>query len=211
MGLERQSRLTYEPNGSHGHRSRLATLGGKERQARLSRIDGTHDSFAGGDVRNPAAALTAGGCEQVTAVEIDKWIGELDSEHFAVRNKATSMLARLGVVAGGALRQAQVSSNSLEAQRRLKLLVERLDQPTLAADEIRLVRAVEVLEKIGSPQARRSCTRSPRERRNTALPWKRKRRCHVCKGIDRRHCQVPRMIRGIRSTSSRGLDSMLTL
>lgn len=96
----------------------------------------------------PAAGIKA------NPADIDRLIGELDNEKFAVRVKATSALEHLGDLAGASLRKAMLAQTSLEAQRRLKSLLERLDQAILATDDVRLVRAVEVLEKIGTPQAR---------------------------------------------------------
>jgi WD40 repeat protein len=136
--LEAAWQSLAEKNGRHAFQELMSAMISSPEMT--PRILGKH--------LQPAAAI------QVDPAEVDRLIAELGSDQFAVRNKATKILARLGGAAGAALRQAQSSANSLEAQRRLRFLVERLDQPTLPADEIRLVRAVEVLEKIGSPQAR---------------------------------------------------------
>jgi len=86
--------------------------------------------------------------------EIKRLISLLDHESFSVRLKATNALEQLGDLANPALRKALLAKNSLEAERRLKNLVDRLDKATLTPDELRRVRAVEVLEKIATPQAR---------------------------------------------------------
>jgi hypothetical protein len=87
-------------------------------------------------------------------------LAELDHERFPVREKATRDLHRIGEVAEPALRRALANHPSPEARRRIERLLgllrsERLSPP---ADRLRAVRAVEVLERIGSPAARRVLT-----------------------------------------------------
>ena len=91
---------------------------------------------------------------KVNPDDVDRLIADLDNDKFSVRIKATSALEQLGDLAGDALRKAQMHQSSLEAQRRLKSLLERLDKTTLPPEEIRYVRAVEIIEKIGTPEAR---------------------------------------------------------
>lgn len=87
--------------------------------------------------------------------EIDQLIADLDHEKFQVRVKATASLEQLGDLAGPALRKAVgVPNISLEAQRRIKGLIDKLDQAALTPEEVRVVRAVEILEKIATPEAR---------------------------------------------------------
>jgi WD40 repeat protein len=86
--------------------------------------------------------------------EIERLITDLDNEKFVVRVKASSALEHLGPEAGPALRKANLAQNSMETQRRIKILLDRLDLATLPQEDVRLVRAVEVLERIGTPEAR---------------------------------------------------------
>ncbi|HYV38288.1 MAG TPA: WD40 repeat domain-containing protein, partial [Gemmataceae bacterium] len=88
-----------------------------------------------------------------TAV-IDKLIGELDSESFAVREKASKDLVKLEGQARQALEAALAKPPSAEVQSRAKKLLEGLDAPLLAPAELRIVRAVEALERIGTAEAR---------------------------------------------------------
>lgn len=86
-----------------------------------------------------------------------RWLAELDHERFAVREKASRELHRLGEVAEPALHRALANRPAPEARRRIERLLgmlraERLSPP---ADRLRAVRAVEVLERIGNPAARR--------------------------------------------------------
>jgi hypothetical protein len=78
-------------------------------------------------------------------------IAELDSDRFAVRENATRELEGLGELAEPALREAREGSPPLEFRRRL----ERLPGLLVSPDQLRALRAVEVLEHLGGPEARR--------------------------------------------------------
>jgi hypothetical protein len=85
----------------------------------------------------------------------ERLIAELDDERFAVRSKATKELEALGDAARPALRKALAGNPPAEARRRLRALLDRLDSSSPPAETIRQVRAVEALEIIGGPEARR--------------------------------------------------------
>ncbi|MCI0639848.1 MAG: hypothetical protein L0Y72_19450 [Gemmataceae bacterium] len=89
----------------------------------------------------------------IKAEEIEKLIADLDHENFNIRAKANRSLEQLGEVAGPALRKAADVDLGLEVARRIKSLVEKLDKGTLTPEEVRWVRAVEVLESLASPEA----------------------------------------------------------
>lgn len=83
------------------------------------------------------------------------WIADLDSDDFAVRDKATTELEMLGALAMPAVKAkltAQVPS--LEARRRLERLVEKVEGNLMSGEELRALRAVEILENIDSPETR---------------------------------------------------------
>jgi hypothetical protein len=88
---------------------------------------------------------------------IARWIAELDSDEFSLRDQATEQLHRLGELAEPALRKAMASRPTLEVRRRLQELLadieERRWRPT--PEILRQLRAVEVLERIGTPEARK--------------------------------------------------------
>jgi WD40 repeat protein len=79
--------------------------------------------------------------------------GELDSAQFAVREKATKELAELGDLAEPALRAAHAGPINLEARQRVGRLLERLAAPP--PNRLRALRAIAVLEQIGTAEARR--------------------------------------------------------
>src|SRR5262249_5697604 len=83
-------------------------------------------------------------------------IVDLDHRRLAVRERASRQLERLEECAAGALRQARAGRPSAETRRRIDLLLERLRILRLSPspERRRLSRAVDVLEQIGSPEAR---------------------------------------------------------
>ena len=76
-------------------------------------------------------------------------LANLDSAEFAVRESATRELEKLGETALPGLHKALANQPSLEVRRRIEQILTRL--PTI---DVRLLRAVEVLEHIGSREAR---------------------------------------------------------
>jgi WD40 repeat protein len=87
--------------------------------------------------------------------KIDGWIADLDDDEFAVREEASKNLLKAGEQAVPALQKVLASSPPLETRRRVELLVDRLTGGTLTVEQLRLVRAVEALERMGTPEARR--------------------------------------------------------
>jgi WD40 repeat protein len=80
-------------------------------------------------------------------------IRDLDSETFAAREKARARLEELGEQATGALVAVLGRKPSLEARRRLEELLARLRGPIRDRETLRAVRAVAVLEDIGTSEA----------------------------------------------------------
>jgi WD40 repeat protein len=91
----------------------------------------------------------------VDARRIERLIADLDDGQFQVREQATRELEALAERAEPALRQARAGKPSAEARRRLDALLDRLDGARPSAETAREIRAVEALEWIGSPEARR--------------------------------------------------------
>jgi hypothetical protein len=91
---------------------------------------------------------------QGEAERLRRLLDELGSERFAVRDKAQAELEALGDVAEPALRQALAGEPPLEARRRLEKLLERLGGPLTRPEARRAVRAVGLLEGLGTPAAR---------------------------------------------------------
>ena len=90
----------------------------------------------------------------VDGQRIGKLIRNLDDDRYAVREKASEELAEIGVRAEEALK-AGAKSTSVEVKRRAEDLLHRLSSGNgLAPHRLRMQRAVEVLEKIGTPAAK---------------------------------------------------------
>jgi hypothetical protein len=76
-------------------------------------------------------------------------IAQLDDDRFAVRAQATGELAKLGSLAEPELRKVQASPPSPDARVRVEYLLDRLIVPDFTLQELRMWRALEVLEQIG--------------------------------------------------------------
>jgi WD40 repeat protein len=88
------------------------------------------------------------------AKRIEQLIGQLDSDDFGVRERATRELEKLEGTVEETLRQAIEQSASTEVRTRAKAILVKLD-PSLSPALVRQLRAVELLERIGTPSARR--------------------------------------------------------
>jgi WD40 repeat protein len=86
---------------------------------------------------------------------IERLLADLGDRRFEVRARATKELEALADRAAPALRKALAGNPSLEAKRRLEALLDRLDGMSLLPETVRQIRAVEALERIGNPDARR--------------------------------------------------------
>jgi WD40 repeat protein len=87
---------------------------------------------------------------------IAQLIADLEDHRFAVRQRAADELERLGETAEVQLQQALARRPSLDLRRRVELLLGRLANPWLpSTEELRAIRGVEVLERIGNSAARR--------------------------------------------------------
>jgi hypothetical protein len=80
-------------------------------------------------------------------------IADLDADDFEKREKATLELVKLGKAAEQAVRQALDNPASLEARRRLERVLAPLQAAGLSGDMLQALRAVEVLEQVGTPEA----------------------------------------------------------
>src|SRR5262249_58814508 len=89
-----------------------------------------------------------------TARTLAKLIANLDDDRFDVREAATQELRRLGSAAEPALRKALEGKPSAEARRRIGGLLEIRGEEKIPAEQLRALRAIAVLERIGSPAAK---------------------------------------------------------
>jgi hypothetical protein len=86
---------------------------------------------------------------------IRRLVKDLDADRYVQREAASRELARWGRLAEPVLRQALAETKSPEARRRLKVLVRELPDWVIKDPEtLRTLRAIGVLGRIGSPEAR---------------------------------------------------------
>lgn len=86
---------------------------------------------------------------------IARLLDDLDSAEFPVRQKASAELEQLGALAAPALRKALAGDPPLEVRRRVEELLQKLQRRQVPAETLRALRAVEVLESVGTPEVRR--------------------------------------------------------
>jgi RNA polymerase sigma factor (sigma-70 family) len=88
------------------------------------------------------------------ARRVERLIADLDSDDFAARERATEELTKLRDPAAPALRKALAGRPPPEVEQRLKQILQQLEGG-LTPEQLRDLRAVEALEHIGTPEARR--------------------------------------------------------
>lgn len=89
----------------------------------------------------------------VDARVVTKLIEDLDSDEARLRKQAVTALEALDVQVEAALNKAREATRSAEVRRAIGRLLDRLDAAVLDGDRLREVRAVEVLEAVGTPAA----------------------------------------------------------
>jgi RNA polymerase sigma factor (sigma-70 family) len=102
----------------------------------------------------PFLAERLGQLPTADAPQTQRLIADLDSDEFAVRERASGELARLGERAEPALRQALERGPSPEGRRRIQDLLGKLDAAGSSPGTLSTVRAVEALEHAGTAEAR---------------------------------------------------------
>jgi hypothetical protein len=79
----------------------------------------------------------------------------LSSSNFKVRQQAFGALEKSGEQAAHFLQEALKNSSNLEVKRRLEMLLAKLDRPLEEPGQIRVYRCLVLLERIGTPEARK--------------------------------------------------------
>ena len=90
---------------------------------------------------------------------MDRLFADLDSNTFAIREKATKALAGYGESAVPGVRKRLERGASIEVRERVTAFLAEHEQSVPSADRVRQIRAVELLEGIGSPAAKEVLTR----------------------------------------------------
>jgi hypothetical protein len=85
---------------------------------------------------------------------VARLIADLDSDDFEAREKASQELGTLGETAESRVRDALRERRSAESRRRLGEVLTGLETGNCPPERLRTTRALEVLERIGTPPAR---------------------------------------------------------
>ncbi len=88
----------------------------------------------------------------VPRAKISRLIGGLDSEQYAVREKSQRELEKLQDLAEEELGKTLAAGPPLEVRQRIERLLEKMDL-LKSPERLRTLRAIEVLEHIGTPAA----------------------------------------------------------
>lgn len=94
----------------------------------------------------------------VDQARITAMVADLDSATFDARENAMKELEALGVVAGPALEKKLKEQAPLEVRQRLETLLKRIDGQGLSVADLRSLRGIEVLEGIGTAEAKTQLT-----------------------------------------------------
>jgi len=86
--------------------------------------------------------------------QMPRLVADLDSQSFETRESAEKKLKALGKLAVPALNEASARKVSLEASRRIEALLENREAAIQSPEALQILRALEVLEHIGTPAAR---------------------------------------------------------
>jgi hypothetical protein len=93
--------------------------------------------------------------EDVDEKPLAQWIVDLDADEYATRETASRELFRFGEYAEAAMRRALRNRPSLEVRKRIEILLDQLESGKLPPETLQVLRAIEALEHIGTPAARR--------------------------------------------------------
>ncbi|MBI1915948.1 MAG: hypothetical protein HYS12_14620 [Planctomycetes bacterium] len=153
--------LVWDLTGHHGANPGAAPLTARELQtlwADLASSDAEHAYRAIQVLSRSAQSVALFKANLRPVAPIDpkrqaRLLADLDSNRFAVRRKAAEELAGLGEAAAAALRQLLTSLPSPETRLRAEQILDKLDREAATA-RLRIVRALEVLERLDTAEAR---------------------------------------------------------
>ncbi len=91
----------------------------------------------------------------VSREQLDRWIQALDADIFEARERAMVELEKLGELAEPALRRVLENKPTLEQRRRIEPILAKLEAASPSGETLRSLRAVRVLEHVGTSEAQR--------------------------------------------------------
>jgi hypothetical protein len=200
--------VAFAPDGRHvaaasrDNRVRLWDVTGRREPARrtVRELDGLWADLTGPDAARAHRAIWALTAVPDQAVpflatrfrpspppatdagQVARLIAALDDDEFARREQASAELAKLGPVVETALEQALAAAPSAEQGRRLRTLLEKMGRGEDSPEVVSGRRVVEVLEHIGTPEARQVLRRLTRAGTAPAI------RDEACAALGRLRC-----------------------
>jgi WD40 repeat protein len=106
---------------------------------------------------NASVALLQGRIQPAAPVDpkaVAQWLRDLDSSNFTKRAISMKELEKLGELAIPALQKMLAAQISLETRRRAEPLLEELTGRNFTPEQLRTIRVIEVLDRIGTADAR---------------------------------------------------------
>jgi hypothetical protein len=100
-----------------------------------------------------AVAFLKARVRPIDARRLSRLIADLDNDDFAVREQAARELAAMGRAAEPTLRKALTGDVSVQVMKSVEALLQKLGQGQFSPERVRGLRAVEVLEAVGTPAA----------------------------------------------------------
>jgi len=101
--------------------------------------------------------------------DLPKLIADLAAQRYVVRESAMRKLRELGEAAVPALRERLSARPPLEVRRRIEELLALQERREASAEGLRVVRAVQALERAGTPEARHLLGRLAASKHNSLL------------------------------------------
>jgi WD40 repeat protein len=148
----------------------LAKKAARPEAPSAERLAALWSDLDGGDGAKAYAAVRALACVPEQAVpllrerlarpappveRIAKLIAQLDDDEYDVRERASAELEKHGAAADAALRKALDGKPSPEMKRRIEALLAKRPSAGVSPERLTALRALEVLELAGTPEARR--------------------------------------------------------
>jgi RNA polymerase sigma factor (sigma-70 family) len=142
-------------------RGKLAAGAAEKLWAALSGDDAEQAFIAIRTLRDAAEDAVALLCQRLRPVKgpdakrVIQLLTDLESRSFAVRNQATAELEKLGDLIVPASKKVLEGGAALEARQRLQQILKRVRVRAVNGETLAAVRGVEILEQVGSEEARR--------------------------------------------------------
>lgn len=90
-----------------------------------------------------------------TPEQVERWVKNLEARSFHEREKASQDLTAVVLLVEAQLQQKLRSGASMETQRRLQAILAQIERPVTSPEAARFLRALRILEHLGTAEARK--------------------------------------------------------